>query len=172
MPLRILPSLDLHACASLSCTSLQPSQVAQGSLLSSRPPHVMFLHKATVAILDPRDQGLPKLHMQYCSVWHPVILPWLLSKRNKPLRPPAGLSKIVPSSRRDTSTSSLSYNSLQPSHVAAGSLLSSRPTRPREIAPSAEVSACASGIYASLGALAVEARGGRVALSFLSLPLK
>ena len=143
MPLRpatclskILPSSRLHSCSSLSFTSLQPSQVGQGSVLSKRLADPMLLHMEALphtsmdsAILDPLHHvALPKMQKLSCSFpgWPSHTRLWLLSKRHIPLRLAARLSKIAPPSCLDTCSISLSLTSLQPSQVGQGSVLSNR----------------------------------------------
>ena len=145
MPLRLAaraskiapPScLDTHSICH-SFTSLQPSQEGEASLLSSQPPHVMLLCKEALphtsmdsAILDPLHHvTLPKMQKPSCSFpgWPSHTRPWLLSKRNMPLRLPARPSKIAPPSCLDTHSICHSFTSLQPSQEGEASLLSSQP---------------------------------------------
>ena len=135
---RIFPSSQLRACpSSLSYTTLQPSQVARGSLRSSWPPHVMLLRSEALevgycincmdlAILDAfQHETLRKLPSLSCSfsVWPAQTTPSLLSKQNTPLR---------------------------------------LALRPSEIVGSSDLRACASNIYTSSGASGAEGQGGRV----------
>ena len=109
-------------------TSLPPSHVARGPRLSSRPIHVMLhkqaLQESSVDFLTPLcHQTLPKLQKlsSVCpvktSLWR-FSMPWRLASTP---------SMIVPSSHLNACASSVSFTSSQPSHVAAGSRLSSRP---------------------------------------------
>ena len=129
---RIFPSSQLHACPSSPSYSSQPYEVAQASLRSSRPLHVMLLHmealqcaSVDVGILDPLH--LPKLQSLSCSlsVWPAQTTPWLFSKRKMPSRPATCPSRVPSSSR--LRASSLTCTSIQPSQVAQGSLLLSWP---------------------------------------------
>ena len=130
---RMFRSSRLDTCASrLSLTSRQPSQVVAGSLLFNPLPDPMLLHMEALlrapmdaAILDPfHDATLPKMQKLFSG--SPAKTPlWQFSKRSMPLRLATCLRKILPSSRLHMS-SSLSFTSLQPSHVVAGSLLSNR----------------------------------------------
>ena len=121
---RIVLSSEMPAGrSSLTCTSLQHSHVARGSLLSHASPHGMLLCKQTLlcaavylASLDPYI--LSKLR----TLWLVQTSPWPLSECNMRSPLAAWSSEIVPSSDMLACRSSLTCTSLQHSHVARGSL--------------------------------------------------
>ena len=131
-PEKTLPSSCLDTCRS-SLPATCPSSAAR-PLHSRYSSHLLQLHPDAcacmdIAILAPlHHETLPKLQKLF-SVCPAQTTPRLFSKSAMRSRPATYPSKIFPSSHLRACASSLSYTSVQPSHVVGGSLLSRQPPR-------------------------------------------
>ena len=97
---RLWPSSPLRTCtSSLPCTSTWPDAPAWLPHRPARLPHEAL--QRSIALLDPLCyKTVPKLHKAAWSLfqWPARTSPWVLSKRNMPLRLARGPTKILPSS--------------------------------------------------------------------------